>query len=64
MRNKYSLLNFDTIEKAIAADTKAIQKVVSHYNGYIEYFAKDNYVFSEEIKATLMKAVLKFNMDR
>ena len=64
MRNKYSLLNFDTIEEAVAADTKAIQKMVSHYNEYIEYFAKDNYVFSEEIKATLMKAVLKFNMDR
>ena len=64
MRNKYSLLNFDTIEKAVAADTKAMRKVVSHYGGYIGYFAKDNYVFSEEIKATLMKAVLKFNMGR
>ena len=64
MRNKYSLLNFDTIEKAVAADTKAMRKVVSHYGRYIGYFAKGNYVFSEEIKATLMKAVLKFNMDR
>ena len=45
MRNKYSLLNFDTIEKAVAADTKAMRKVVSHYNRYIGYFAKDNYVF-------------------
>ena len=62
MRNKYSLLNFDTIEKAVAADTKAIQKVVSHYGRYIGYFANDNYIFSEEIKATLMKAVLKFNI--
>ncbi len=64
MKNKYRLLNFDTIEKAIAADTKAMRKVVSHYGGYIGYFAKDNYIFSKEIKATLMKAVLKFNMDR
>ena len=57
MRNKYSLLNFETIEKAIAADTNAMRKVVSHYSGYIGYFAKGNYFFSEEIKATLMKAV-------
>ena len=64
MRNKYSLLNFETIEKDVSADTKAMQKVVSHYGRYIGYFAKGNYVFSEEIKATLMKAVLKFNMDR
>ena len=64
MKNKYRLLNFDTIERAIAADTKAMRKVVSHYGGYIGYFAKDNYIFSKEIKATLMKAVLKFNMDR
>ena len=45
MRNKYSLLNFDTIEKAVAADTKAIQKVVSHYGRYIEYFSKGKYIF-------------------
>lgn len=62
MKNKYSLLNFETIEKAVSADTKAIQKVVSHYGRYIGYFANDNYIFSEEIKATLMKAVLKFNI--
>ena len=62
MKNKYSHLNFETIEKAVSADTKAIQKVVSHYGRYIGYFANDNYIFSEEIKATLMKAVLKFNI--
>ena len=64
MRNKYSLLNFETIKKAVSADTKAMRKVVLHYNGYIGYFAENNYAFSEEIKTTLMKAVLKFNMDR
>lgn len=64
MRNKYSLLSFETIEKAVTADTKAMQKVVLHYGRYIGYFAKDNYIFSEEIKTTLMKAILKFNMNR
>lgn len=64
MKNEYKLLNFDIIEKAIAANAQAMHKVIAHYGGYIGYFAKDNYVFSEEIKATLMKAVLKFNMDR
>lgn len=64
MRNKYSLLSFETIEKAVTADTKAMQKVVLHYGRYIGYFAKDNYFFSEEIKTTLMKAILKFNMNR
>lgn len=64
MKNKYKLLNFDIIEKAVATDAQAMHKVIAHYGGYIGYFAKDNYVFSEEIKATLMKAVLKFNIDR
>lgn len=64
MKNKFKLLNFDIIEKAVAADAQAMRKVIAHYGGYIGYFAKDNYVFSEEIKATLMKAVLKFNIDR
>ena len=45
MKNKYSHLNFETIEKAVSADTKAMQKVVSHYGRYIGYFAKGNYVF-------------------
>ena len=50
MKNKYSLLNFEIIEKAVAADTKAMRKVVSHYSGYIGYFAKGNYVFQKKSK--------------
>ena len=66
--NKYIPPDFETIKNAVAGDTFAMQKVLAHYNAYILYFAKQNgvvnYVYAEEIRAKLMKAILKFDIDR
>ena len=66
--NKYIPPDFETIRKANAGDSKAMQKLLAHYNIYIMFFAKYNgvvnYVYAEEIKARLMKAILKFDIDR
>lgn len=66
--NKYSPPDFETIRKANVGDSATMQKLLAHYNAYIMFFAKYNgvvnYVFAEEIKARLMKAVLKFDIDR
>lgn len=66
--NKYIPPDFETIKNAVAADTVAMQKILAHYNAYILYFAKQNgvvnYVYAEEIRAKLMKAILKFDVDR
>ena len=66
--NKHTLPEFETIKSAIAADTATIQKILAHYNAYILYFAKQNgivnYVYAEEIRAKLMKAILEFDIDR
>ena len=66
--NKYIPPDFETIQKANAGDADAMQKLLAHYNAYIMYFAKYNgvvnYMYAEEIKVRLMKAVLKFDIDR
>lgn len=66
--NKYIPPDFEIIKNAVVGDTTAMQKILAHYNAYILYFAKYNgvvnYVYAEEIKARLMKAVLKFDIDR
>ncbi len=66
--NKYIPPDFETIQKANAGDSAAMQKLLAHYNAYIMFFAKYNgivnYVYAEEIKAKLMKAILKFDIDR
>lgn len=66
--NKYILPDFETIQKANAGDAAAMQKLLAHYNAYIMFFAKYNgvinYVYAEEIRARLMKSVLKFDIDR
>ena len=66
--NKYITPDFETIRKANAGDSEAMQKLLAHYNTYIMFFAKYNgvvnYVYAEEIKAKLMKAILKFDIDR
>ena len=53
--NKYTPPDFETIQKANAGDSAAMQKLLAHYNAY---------VYAEEIKSRLMKAVLKFDIDR
>lgn len=66
--DQYIPPDFETIRKANIGDADAIQKLLVHYNAYIMFFAKHNgvvnYVYAEEIKARLMKAVLKFDIDR
>lgn len=66
--NRYISPEFETIENAVAADIVAMQKILAHYNAYILYFAKQNgvvdYVYAEEIRAKLMKAILNFDIDR
>ena len=66
--NKYIPPDFETIQKANAGDFAAMQKLLAHYNAYIMFFATNNgvvnYVYAEEIRAKLMKAVLKFDIDR
>ncbi|HBL83165.1 MAG TPA: helix-turn-helix domain-containing protein [Clostridiales bacterium] len=66
--NKYIPPDFETIKKANAGDSTAMQKLLAHYNAYIMFFAKYhgavNYVYAEEIRAKLIKAVLEFKIDR
>ncbi|NDO19729.1 helix-turn-helix domain-containing protein [Lachnospiraceae bacterium MD329] len=66
--NKYISPDFETIRKANVGDSEAMQKLLAHYNAYIQFFATYNgvvnYVYAEEIRARLMKAVLKFDIDR
>mgnify|MGYP001107631924 CR=1 FL=1 len=66
--NKYIPPDFETIQKANAGDFAAMQKLLAHYNAYIMFFATYNGVvndvYAEKIRAKLMKAVLKFDIDR
>ena len=66
--NKYIPPDFETIQNANADDSAAMQKLLAGYNAYIMFFATYNgvvnYVYAEEIKARLMKAVLKFDIDK
>lgn len=64
--SKYRLLKFETVEKAVQADSVSMQKVLRHYTAYIYSFSKDesgiNYTMADEIKSHLLQAVLKFNI--
>ena len=40
--NKYNPPDFETIQKANAGDSAAMQKLLAHYNAYIMFFAKYN----------------------
>ena len=64
--SKYRLLEFETVEKAVQADSLSMQKVLRHYTAYIYSFSKDeggiNYAMADEIKSHLLQAILKFNI--
>ncbi|MBP3359640.1 MAG: helix-turn-helix domain-containing protein [Clostridia bacterium] len=66
--NRYKPPEFETIKNAVVGDTAAVQKILAHYNAFILYFAKQNgifnYVYAEEIRSKLMKAVLEFDIGR
>lgn len=63
---KYKLLKFETVEKAVQADSLAMKKVLQHYIAYIYSFSKDesgiNYAMADEIKSHFLQAILKFNI--
>ena len=68
MKEKYNLLEFEIIEKAVAGDTIAMEKVVVNFNRYMIFWAKQNgvinYAYLDEMRAKLIKAVLEFKFDR
>lgn len=65
---KYISPDCGTIKNTNAGNAAAMQKLLVHYNAYIMFFTTyngaANYVYAEEIKVKLMKAVLKIDIDR
>lgn len=37
--NKYRLLSYELIEKAVVGESEAVNKVVRNYTGYIHYLS-------------------------
>lgn len=68
MKDKYNLLEFEIIEKAVAGDAIAIEKVVANFNRYMIFWAKQNgvinHAYLDEMRSKLIKAVLEFKFDR
>ena len=68
MKEKYKLLEFAIIEKAVAGDFLAMEKVIAYFQRYMKIWAKQNgvinYAYLEEKRAKLIKAVLEFKFDR
>ncbi len=68
MKEKYKLLEFEIIEKAIAGDSLAMEKVIANFKRYMIFWAKQNDVvidtYLDEMRAKLIKAVLEFKFDR
>lgn len=68
MKEKYKLLEFEILEKAVAGDFTAMEKVIAYFNRYMIFWAKHNgvvnYAYHEEMRAKLIKAVKEFKFDR
>ena len=68
MKEKYNLLKFEMIEKAVTGDFLAMEKVITYFKRYMIFWAKQNgvvnYAYLDEIQAKLIKAVLEFKFDR
>ena len=62
------LLPYETIVKAYESDSDAIDTVLSHYAGYIRYYAKVHGKVNDEVeeyvKQKLIAALFKFRFDR
>ena len=56
------------IEKAVAREPEAVNKVVRHYTGYIKYLSyfqgRFNDDLQEQLEAQLMGALFKFRFDK
>ena len=68
MKEKYKLLEFEIIEKAVVGDFSAMEKVIAYFNRYMIFWAKHdgivNYAYLDEMQAKLIKAVLEFKFER
>ena len=68
MKEKYNLLEFEIIEKAVAGDFHAMEKVIAYFHRYMIFWAKQNGVihcaYLDEMRAKLIKAVLEFKFER
>ena len=68
MKEKYNLVEFEIIEKAVAGDFHAMEKVIAYFHRYMIFWAKQNGVINcaylDEMRAKLIKAVLEFKFDR
>ena len=67
MRND-KLIPFEIVEKAVAGEAEAINKVLQHYTARIKYLSVYNGNFStdiqERLQSKLIEAILKFRFDR
>lgn len=65
---KYLLLPVEVIEKAVAGEPEAVERVLRNYAGYITYLSTHQGYVSRDIQdrleAKLIKAVLQFQLDR
>lgn len=56
MKEKYKLLEFAIIEKAVAGDFLAMEKVIAYFHRYMIFWAKQNgvinYAYLEEKRLT------------
>lgn len=62
------MLPYEVIEKAVAREPEAVNKVVRHYTGYIKYLSyfqgRFNDDLQEQLEAQLMGALFKFRFDK
>lgn len=65
---KDKLMPFEVIEKAVAGELEAVNKVLQHYTTRIKYLSIYNGNFNadiqERLQSKLIEAILKFRFDR
>lgn len=61
--NKYNLVSYEVIERAVTGDTAALLAVQERHKAYIGRLSKGNADMKERLNAKLLEAVLKFRLD-
>lgn len=61
--NKYNLVSYEVIERAVTGDTAALLTVQERYKAYIGRLIGGNVDMQERLNAKLLMAVLKFRLD-
>ena len=61
--NKYNLVPYEVIEKAITGDTAALLAVQERHKAYIGKLCRGNADMKEQLNEKLLMAVLKFRLD-